>query len=98
VRDEYLPEEINEKLETAGFQVLRMRYGFGWLGELAFELNNLFWNHAFPRAFSALLTYPLAWLLAYLDVNTKIKSGNSIILVAQARKTDEASSFSSANI
>jgi len=84
VRDEYLPEELTEKLERAGFQILRMRYGFGWQGELAFELNNLFWNYAPFRAFFALLTYPLAWFLAYLDINAEIARGNSIICVAQA--------------
>ncbi len=84
VRDEYLPEELTEKLERAGFEILRMRYGFGWQGELAFELNSLFWNYPLLRAFFALLTYPLAWFLAYLDVNAEIVRGNSIICVARA--------------
>ena len=84
VRDEYLPEELTEKLERAGFEILRMRYGFGWQGELAFELNSLFWNYPPLRAFFALLTYPLAWFLAYLDITAEIVRGNSIICVAQA--------------
>ena len=83
VRDEYLPNEIQAKLEATGFEMQDLRYGFGWQGELAFELNNLFWKVMPLRALLALLTYPLAWYLAYRDVNATIPQGNSMIILAR---------------
>jgi 2-polyprenyl-3-methyl-5-hydroxy-6-metoxy-1,4-benzoquinol methylase len=82
VRDEYLLPEITEKLATAGFQVITTHYGFSWQGELAFELNNLFWSNRILRFLSAMLTYPISWYLAYLDVNIESSQGNSLIVVA----------------
>jgi SAM-dependent methyltransferase len=85
VRDEYLPDEIQDKLEATGFEMCSLRYGFGWQGELAFELNNLFWKVPLVRAFLALLTYPIAWLLAYRDVNATIRRGNSLVVLARSK-------------
>jgi SAM-dependent methyltransferase len=82
VRDEYTPDEIQTKLRMAGFAVHQLAYGFGPLGELAFELNAMFWDHLALRAVMALLTYPLALLLAYLDIRHQHERGNSMIIVA----------------
>ena len=90
VRDEYLPDEIESKLEVSGFQMTKLGYGFGWSGELAFELNNLFWRDPTLRAICALLTYPLAWMLAFHDVNAELQQGNSMVIEAkpQTRKAE----------
>lgn len=85
VRDEYVLEEIQTKLEEAGFEMKLWRYGFGWQGELAFELNNLFWNIPWARLACALLTFPIALFLAYQDVNATIAQGNSFIVQAKVR-------------
>jgi SAM-dependent methyltransferase len=82
-REEYTPVEIQTKIEKAGFRLQSLRYGFGWQGELAFELNTLVWTVPPIRAALALLTYPLAWWLAYWDVCTVHSQGNSLIVVAQ---------------
>lgn len=82
-RDEYTPTEIQTKIEKTGFRLQSLRYGFGWQGELAFELNTLMWTVPPMRAALALLTYPLAWWLAYWDVFTLHSHGNSLIVVAQ---------------
>ena len=50
VRDEYTAQEITDKLTQAGFTIKSLKYGFGPLGELAFELNYLFWEYAFLRS------------------------------------------------
>jgi SAM-dependent methyltransferase len=83
VRDEYLPDEIERKLESAGFLMQALYYGFGWQGELAFELNTLLWWLPPARALLAALTYPLAWWLALWDVNSTPRRGNSMIIVAR---------------
>lgn len=85
VRDEYLPDEINPKLHQAGFQVRQLNYGFSWMGELAFELNTLFWERPALRGAIALLTYPIAWWLAFLDTRSAYDWGNSMVIVAEAQ-------------
>jgi SAM-dependent methyltransferase len=83
VRDEYVLDEIQTKLEKAGLEMSFWCYGFGWRGELAFELNNLFWDVPLARVGCALLTFPLAFFLAYQDVNATITQGNSFIVQAK---------------
>ena len=86
VRDEYTPDEVQAKLEKAGFEMKDLRYGFGRQGELAFELNTLFWRNPILRAALALLTFPFAWWLGYRDVNASLVSGNSMIFLAKPIK------------
>jgi len=83
VRDEYTADEICERLSQAKFRVDRLCYGFSGWGELAFELNNLFWRHKWLRIFTALLTHPLCIWLAYLDTRRDYADGNSILVVAR---------------
>jgi 2-polyprenyl-3-methyl-5-hydroxy-6-metoxy-1,4-benzoquinol methylase len=83
VRDEYTPAEIRQKLAETGFAVELLEYGFGPAGELAFELNTLFWRWPAVRAALALLTYPLAWWLAYRDINADLRRGNSLVILAR---------------
>jgi SAM-dependent methyltransferase len=83
VRDEYVPREIEAKLNEAGFRVRWQGWGFGLPGELAFELNYLGWRRAWVRNLLALLTFPLALMLAYLDVKWPPERGNSLLLLAE---------------
>jgi SAM-dependent methyltransferase len=83
VRDEYTPDEIGAKLREAGFRLRWQGWGFGLAGELAFELNYLGWRRSWLRNLLALLTFPLALPLAYLDVRTAPEQGNSLLLLAE---------------
>lgn len=82
-RDEYLPEEIVEKVNQAGLEIQRFTYGFGYWGELSFELNNLFWHNRWLRNLSALATFPLALVLGYWDVCQQQVFGNSLVLLTR---------------
>jgi len=82
VRDEYALDEIQAKLAAAGFELAWHGWGFGPAGELAFELNYLGWQRAWLRNLLALFTFPLALLLAYLDVRSEHQEGNSMLLLA----------------
>lgn len=86
-RDEYLPEEIVERVEQAGLEIQRFTYGFGYWGELSFELNNLFWHNRWLRNVSALATLPLALALGYKDVCQHLVFGNSMVLLARRPTT-----------
>ncbi|MGB9881082.1 MAG: class I SAM-dependent methyltransferase [Anaerolineae bacterium] len=83
VRNEYTAEEIEAKLAQAGFTVRSMAYGFGIWGELAFELNYLFWWRSWLRTSLALLTFPLVILLGYVDSYSSLDRGNSLIIQAR---------------
>lgn len=85
VRDEYLPQEIEAKLKMVGFRMISLNYGFGPVGELAFELNNLCWRVPWLRAILSVLVYPLSWILSLWDVNMTYPEGNSMIIIAQQK-------------
>ncbi len=82
-RDEYLPEEIVERVTQAGLEIQEFTYGFGYWGELSFELNNLFWRNRWLRYISALTTLPLALVLGYRDACQHLVFGNSMVLLAR---------------
>ncbi len=83
VRDEYTAAEIRENLYRAGFQVEYLRYGFSPWGELAFELNNLFWRHLALRLPIALILHPLCVWLGYMDTRRDYDDGNSLLILAR---------------
>lgn len=83
VRDEYTANEICERLDQAGFQVEKLCYGFSMWGEMAFELNNLFWKWEGLRVLAALLTHPLSVWLAYMDTRQDYTDGNSLLVLTR---------------
>jgi len=83
VRDEYTAEEIQALLKESQFKIEYLRYGFSMRGELAFELNYLFWKCAPLRVLTALLTHPLCVWLAYMDIRRDYDEGNSLIIHAK---------------
>jgi 2-polyprenyl-3-methyl-5-hydroxy-6-metoxy-1,4-benzoquinol methylase len=83
VRDEYTAEEIQALLGETQFKIKYLRYGFSILGELAFELNYMFWSCTPLRVLTALLTHPLCVWLAYLDIRRDYDDGNSLIIHAK---------------
>jgi len=85
VRDEYTQDEIQAKLAQTGFRIQSLGYGFGLPGELAFELNNLFWQQPPLRTLIALATFPAAILLGYVDCRLPPTQGNSLVILAQPR-------------
>jgi len=92
VRDEYTADEIHAKLEQTDFKVLDLRYGFSRWGELAFELNNLFWGSNTLRTLTALIFHPASVWLAYMDTRRDYSYGNSLLVLAcpvLAMKSDE---------
>ena len=83
VRDEYTEDEIRTKLGRVGFLIQSLTYSFGPAGELAFELNQLAWDRPVLRSLVALLTFPLAVPLAYLDLRLPKSRGNAFVIVAR---------------
>lgn len=81
LRDEYLPEEIKDKAQRAGFSILERGYGFGFWGEFSFELNNFFWKAKRVKTLFSLLTYPFSLIFGYIDIISHPSTGNSIYLI-----------------
>ena len=82
VRPEYTTQEIERLLQNGGFKIIEMRATYSKLGELAFELNYLCWQKPALRAALALLTYPLAFILAFFEVQKSYSDGNAFIITA----------------
>jgi SAM-dependent methyltransferase len=91
VRDEYTASEIRAKLEQTGFEVIDLQYGFSRWGEVAFELNYLFWNSNILRTLTALLFHPISTWLAYMDTRHNYADGNSLLVLARPARIMEAS-------
>jgi 2-polyprenyl-3-methyl-5-hydroxy-6-metoxy-1,4-benzoquinol methylase len=82
VRNEYTSDELRQVVEQAGFQVVTLRETIGRWGEVSFELNQLFWPWPTVRYLMAVLTYPIAVPLGYLDVRQDPSQGNSLLITA----------------
>jgi len=85
VRDEYTRDEITRKLNRNGFEIVQFNCGYGFRGELAMELNYLFWPWQPLRLFFGLIFFPLCLWLAYQDVSQKYSDGNSFMITARLK-------------
>ena len=83
VREEYTAGELRNVVEAAGFQMINLFGTIGHLGEISFELNNLFWKNHQLRYTLALLTYPIAIPIGFMDINRYPQEGNSLLITAQ---------------
>jgi hypothetical protein len=82
VRLEYTEEEILAKVRRAGFKVEWLHYTFSRWGELAWELNNMFWLRPVPRRIISLAAFPVSFALGYWDVTQNYSEGNSFLVKA----------------
>ncbi len=90
VRDGYNINEIEEKLKTAGFSKVRAKYSYGTPGKISWKLSmkypiimlnasKLFYV---LLPFYFLVTYPFAYVLNYLDVESHHRTGTGLIVNA----------------
>ncbi len=90
VRDGYGIEEITQKLNTAGFTKVDCRYSYGCPGKISWRLSmkypikllnvNKIFFIIIP--FYYILTFPIALILNYRDVQKKHKTGTGLIVKA----------------
>ncbi len=83
VGDEYTEEEFREVIGRAGFRITAFRQTFGRWGEVSFELNMLLWRKWRLRNVLALLTYPVAVPIGYVDTRRQPERGNAFLAAAQ---------------
>jgi 2-polyprenyl-3-methyl-5-hydroxy-6-metoxy-1,4-benzoquinol methylase len=82
VRPEYTESEITAKLIGSGFDIMQFDYTFGFLGEFAWEVNNIFWLPPIVRRGISLAMFPLSLILGYVDVKQGHTWGNSFLIKA----------------
>lgn len=90
VRDGYPIQEIQDKLLSAGFSRVDARYQYGGPGKIAWKLSMYYPMRALNASklffiflpFYYLLTYPLSYLLNWMDVSGDHKSGTGLIVKA----------------
>jgi SAM-dependent methyltransferase len=90
VRDGYPIEEMREKLQRAGFNKIEILYSYGAPGKIAWKLSMkypmLMLNAS--KIFFAILpayyviTYPIAYLLNWIDTYTTHSTGTGLIVKA----------------
>jgi SAM-dependent methyltransferase len=90
VRDGYNIKEIEDKLRTAGFSKVEARYSYGTPGKISWRLSMKYpiqmlgvskiFGIILP--FYYLLTYPIAYILNYMDTNAKHETGTGLIVKA----------------
>lgn len=90
VRDGYALDEMNKKLQKAGFQKINIQYSYSWPGSIAWRLSMKYPIMLLGRskAFFALLPVyylvcmPFVLVLNFIDVNIKHKKGTGLIVKA----------------
>jgi hypothetical protein len=90
VSEEYREAELRRLLKDAGYDIHKFRQTFGTWGEISFELNMLFWKRRRLRNVLALITYPLAVSLGYVDVRRRPARGNGFLVAAQGQSEQDA--------
>ena len=90
VRDGYNIQEIENKLKTAGFSKVDAKYSYGTPGNISWKLSMkypILMLNASKLFFVILpiyyiITYPFSYVLNYMDVNMKHKTGTGLIVQA----------------
>lgn len=90
VRDGYNIQEIQDKLRTAGFKKIEARYQYGTPGKISWRLSMKYPIQMLgvSKAFFAILpvyylaTYPLSFVLNWLDTKNAHKTGTGLIVKA----------------
>lgn len=88
VRDGYSIEDITQKLQTAGFSNIQVKYSYGRPGKLSWKLSMktpIVWLNRTKWAYIALPIYytlvmPICLVCNYLDVRRKHKTGTGLIV------------------
>lgn len=91
VRDGYNAEDIREKLTKAGFRNIRTSYTYGKAGNISWRLSMKFPIKALNATklffialpFYYLVTYPIAFVLNWIDISTRHSKGTGLMVVAQ---------------
>ena len=93
VRDGYNIVDIENKLKSAGFKDIEASYAYGKYGKIAWKLSmkypitmlNVTKLFFILLPFYFILTYPISYILNYMDVNRKNETGTGLIVKAYKR-------------
>lgn len=89
-RDGYNMDEIKEKLKKAGFSKVKAHYSYGAPGKISWKLSmkypmkmlNISKAFLIILPFYYLVTYPIAFVLNFLDVKGAHRTGTGLIVKA----------------
>jgi len=93
VRDGYNKKDIEDKLILTGFKDIEVYYAYGKYGKIAWKLSmkypitmlNITKLFFILLPFYFIITYPISYILNYLDVNNKNETGTGLIVRAYKR-------------
>lgn len=89
-RDGYNMDEIKEKLRKAGFSKVKAHYSYGAPGKISWRLSmkypmqllNVSKLFLIILPFYYIITYPISFILNFLDVKTAHRTGTGLIVKA----------------
>jgi 2-polyprenyl-3-methyl-5-hydroxy-6-metoxy-1,4-benzoquinol methylase len=90
VRDGYGINDITQKLKIAGFRTIDARYTYGTAGSISWvfsmkypvQMINKSYLFFIILPFYYLLVFPFSFLLNIIDLNSKIKKGTGLLVIA----------------
>lgn len=90
VRDGYNIDEIQDKLRSVGFTKIDAKYGYGTPGKISWRLSMKYPMTMLNKSrlffiilpFYYLITYPISFVLNYIDTHTTHKTGTGLIVKA----------------
>lgn len=90
VRDGYNINEIQDKMRSVGFDKIEASYGYGAPGKISWKLSMKYpmtmlnYSKIFfiILPFYYLITYPICFVLNYIDTNSTHKTGTGLIVKA----------------
>jgi SAM-dependent methyltransferase len=91
VRDGYGISEITQKLKTAGFRTVDVRYTYGkaggisWILSMKYPVKMINKSYLFfiILPFYYLLVFPVSFFLNIIDLNSTIKKGTGLLVIAR---------------
>ena len=90
VRDGYNMQEIKDKLKSAGFSKVKAHYSYGAPGKLSWKLSMKYPLTMLNTSklffliipFYFLITYPISFILNFIDARTAHPTGTGLIVKA----------------
>ncbi|MBW6516591.1 MAG: class I SAM-dependent methyltransferase [Candidatus Cloacimonetes bacterium] len=101
VRNGYTIEELEGKLNEAGWEIQEFWFSYGFWGNIAWHLGMKIPLSEFKcllrilLPFYLLLVYPFVLVMMVLDYNSKNRKGKGMVVVARGIKDEEAKQASS---
>ena len=92
-RPGYTQEEIQEKIELAGFKIQKICYTYGWIETVTNNISYLITRARMQNKILYAVVFPFLNILSFFGRNSKPKKGAGILVVARKESSWKQQSF-----